>query len=84
MVTSDDEIDAPDCDLYSSTNRYVVLICASNFYLKKKLKEKTVEFQIRLPLLFFPAKGEVISEPLVVVLIFASWNFHIRECYQLY
>ncbi|KAH7566319.1 hypothetical protein JRO89_XS08G0137500 [Xanthoceras sorbifolium] len=31
----------------------------------------------RLPLLFFPAKGEVMSEPLGVVLIFASWNFPI-------
>ncbi|KAK1587670.1 hypothetical protein Q3G72_015660 [Acer saccharum] len=29
----------------------------------------------RLPLLFFPAKGEVISEPLGVVLVFGSWNF---------
>ncbi|KAK3413848.1 hypothetical protein EUGRSUZ_I02377 [Eucalyptus grandis] len=31
----------------------------------------------RLPLLFFPSSGEVISEPLGVVLIFASWNFPI-------
>ncbi|KAL1191907.1 Aldehyde dehydrogenase family 3 member F1 [Cardamine amara subsp. amara] len=31
----------------------------------------------KLPLLFFPAKGEVISEPLGTVLIFASWNFPI-------
>ncbi|XP_059439079.1 aldehyde dehydrogenase family 3 member F1 [Corylus avellana] len=28
-----------------------------------------------LPLLFFPAKGEVLPEPLGVVLIFGSWNF---------
>ncbi|KAK7386556.1 hypothetical protein VNO78_26886 [Psophocarpus tetragonolobus] len=30
-----------------------------------------------IPLLFFPAKGEVLSEPLGVVLIFSSWNFPI-------
>ncbi|KAK7360126.1 hypothetical protein VNO77_02104 [Canavalia gladiata] len=30
-----------------------------------------------IPLLFFPAKGEVLSEPLGVVLIFTSWNFPI-------
>ncbi|XP_027918214.1 aldehyde dehydrogenase family 3 member F1 [Vigna unguiculata] len=30
-----------------------------------------------IPLLFFPAKGEVFSEPLGVVLIFSSWNFPI-------
>ncbi|GMY12161.1 aldehyde dehydrogenase family 3 member F1-like [Fagus crenata] len=30
-----------------------------------------------LPLVFFPAKGEVVPEPLGVVLIFASWNFPI-------
>ncbi|KAI4314795.1 hypothetical protein L6164_027667 [Bauhinia variegata] len=30
-----------------------------------------------VPFLFFPAKGEVISEPLGVVLIFSSWNFPI-------
>ncbi|MED6194073.1 hypothetical protein PIB30_025148 [Stylosanthes scabra] len=30
-----------------------------------------------IPLLFFPAKGEVVSEPLGVVLIFSSWNFPI-------
>lgn len=28
-----------------------------------------------LPLLFFPASGQVLPEPLGVVLIFASWNF---------
>ncbi|XP_056170062.1 aldehyde dehydrogenase family 3 member F1 isoform X2 [Syzygium oleosum] len=28
-----------------------------------------------LPLLFFPSSGEVMSEPLGVVLIFAAWNF---------
>ncbi|KAM7520123.1 hypothetical protein LguiB_019085 [Lonicera macranthoides] len=31
----------------------------------------------RLPLLFFPAKGQVLPEPLGLVLIFASWNFPI-------
>ncbi|KAF8012579.1 hypothetical protein BT93_I0674 [Corymbia citriodora subsp. variegata] len=31
----------------------------------------------RLPLVFFPSSGELISEPLGVVLIFASWNFPI-------
>uniref|UniRef100_A0A2P2JLP3 Aldehyde dehydrogenase n=1 Tax=Rhizophora mucronata TaxID=61149 RepID=A0A2P2JLP3_RHIMU len=31
----------------------------------------------RLPLLFFPATGEVIPEPFGVVLIMASWNFPI-------
>ncbi|XP_022775380.1 aldehyde dehydrogenase family 3 member F1 [Durio zibethinus] len=30
-----------------------------------------------LPLLFFPAKGQVLPEPLGVVLIFSSWNFPI-------
>ncbi|KAJ7953073.1 Aldehyde dehydrogenase [Quillaja saponaria] len=30
-----------------------------------------------LPLLFFPARGEVLPEPLGVVLIFSSWNFPI-------
>ncbi|KAL2333759.1 hypothetical protein Fmac_014972 [Flemingia macrophylla] len=30
-----------------------------------------------IPLLFQPAKGEVLSEPLGVVLIFSSWNFPI-------
>ncbi|XWS45499.1 hypothetical protein CRYUN_Cryun15aG0141500 [Craigia yunnanensis] len=30
-----------------------------------------------LPLLFFPAKAEVLPEPLGVVLIFSSWNFPI-------
>ncbi|XVE87379.1 hypothetical protein DITRI_Ditri18aG0112600 [Diplodiscus trichospermus] len=30
-----------------------------------------------LPLLFFPAKGDVLPEPLGVVLIFSSWNFPI-------
>ncbi|KAH1151284.1 hypothetical protein GLYMA_16G131700v4 [Glycine max] len=30
-----------------------------------------------IPFLFFPAKGEVLSEPLGVVLIFSSWNFPI-------
>ncbi|XP_057751853.1 aldehyde dehydrogenase family 3 member F1 [Arachis stenosperma] len=30
-----------------------------------------------IPLLFFPAKGEVLAEPLGVVLIFSSWNFPI-------
>ncbi|KAE9614604.1 putative aldehyde dehydrogenase (NAD(+)) [Lupinus albus] len=30
-----------------------------------------------IPLVFFPAKGEVLSEPLGVVLIFSSWNFPI-------
>ncbi|XP_016480390.2 aldehyde dehydrogenase family 3 member F1 [Nicotiana tabacum] len=31
----------------------------------------------RIPLVFFPARGAVVSEPLGVVLIFASWNFPI-------
>ncbi|XP_031260773.1 aldehyde dehydrogenase family 3 member F1-like [Pistacia vera] len=31
----------------------------------------------RLPLLYFPASAQVLSEPLGVVLIFASWNFPI-------
>ncbi|RXH75061.1 hypothetical protein DVH24_029782 [Malus domestica] len=31
----------------------------------------------RLPLLLFPTSGEVLPEPLGVVLIFASWNFPI-------
>ncbi|CAN4105580.1 unnamed protein product [Withania somnifera] len=31
----------------------------------------------RIPLIFFPARGAVVSEPLGVVLIFASWNFPI-------
>ncbi|KAM7264575.1 hypothetical protein ACFE04_002258 [Oxalis oulophora] len=31
----------------------------------------------RIPLLLFPASGQVISEPLGVVLIFSSWNFPI-------
>ncbi|XP_057421661.1 aldehyde dehydrogenase family 3 member F1 [Lotus japonicus] len=30
-----------------------------------------------IPLLFFPAKGEVLPEPLGVVLIFSSWNYPI-------
>ncbi|EOX90937.1 Aldehyde dehydrogenase 3F1 isoform 3 [Theobroma cacao] len=30
-----------------------------------------------LPLVFFPAKGEVLPEPVGVVLIFSSWNFPI-------
>ncbi|KAH7519963.1 hypothetical protein FEM48_Zijuj08G0093200 [Ziziphus jujuba var. spinosa] len=30
-----------------------------------------------LPLLFFPAKGEVLPEPFGVVVIFSSWNFPI-------
>lgn len=30
-----------------------------------------------IPLLFFPAKGELLPEPLGVVLIFSSWNFPI-------
>ncbi|GAU31194.1 hypothetical protein TSUD_210510 [Trifolium subterraneum] len=30
-----------------------------------------------IPLVFFPAKGEVLPEPLGVVLIFSSWNFPI-------
>ncbi|XP_059623546.1 aldehyde dehydrogenase family 3 member F1-like [Cornus florida] len=30
-----------------------------------------------IPLLFFPAKGEVLPEPLGLVLIFVSWNFPI-------
>nr|AMJ39507.1 aldehyde dehydrogenase 3F1 [Bixa orellana] len=30
-----------------------------------------------LPLVFFPARGEVLPEPLGVVLIFSSWNFPI-------
>lgn len=32
-----------------------------------------------LPLVFFPAKGEVLPEPLGVVLIFGSWNFPFGE-----
>ncbi|GAV72188.1 Aldedh domain-containing protein [Cephalotus follicularis] len=31
----------------------------------------------KLPLLFYPAKGEVLPEPLGVVLIFTAWNFPI-------
>ncbi|KAJ8567579.1 hypothetical protein K7X08_019787 [Anisodus acutangulus] len=31
----------------------------------------------RIPLVFFPARGAVVSEPLGVALIFASWNFPI-------
>uniref|UniRef100_A0A5B7A3W9 Aldehyde dehydrogenase n=2 Tax=Davidia involucrata TaxID=16924 RepID=A0A5B7A3W9_DAVIN len=31
----------------------------------------------QIPLLFFPSKGEVLPEPLGLVLIFASWNFPI-------
>ncbi|KAF7828920.1 Aldehyde dehydrogenase family 3 member F1 [Senna tora] len=33
--------------------------------------------QSHVPLLFFPAKGELLPEPLGVVLIFSSWNFPI-------
>uniref|UniRef100_A0A5B7A5W8 Aldehyde dehydrogenase n=1 Tax=Davidia involucrata TaxID=16924 RepID=A0A5B7A5W8_DAVIN len=31
----------------------------------------------QIPLLFFPSKGEVLPEPLGLVLIFSSWNFPI-------
>ncbi|CAN4083365.1 unnamed protein product [Withania somnifera] len=31
----------------------------------------------RIPLVFFPARGAVVSQPLGVVLIFVSWNFPI-------
>ncbi|XP_059623545.1 aldehyde dehydrogenase family 3 member F1-like isoform X3 [Cornus florida] len=33
--------------------------------------------QVRIPVLFFPAKGEVLPEPLGLALIFSSWNFPI-------
>ncbi|KAF6145743.1 hypothetical protein GIB67_016192 [Kingdonia uniflora] len=33
--------------------------------------------KIRLPSVFFPATGEVLPEPLVVVLILSSWNYPI-------
>lgn len=32
-----------------------------------------------MPLLFFPASGEILPEPLGTVLIFSSWNFPICE-----
>jgi hypothetical protein len=37
-----------------------------------------------LPLVFFPAKGEVLPEPLGVVLIFGSWNFPFGESNHLF
>ncbi|KAF6139348.1 hypothetical protein GIB67_021558 [Kingdonia uniflora] len=36
-----------------------------------------VPLQTRLPLVFFPATGEVLPEPLGVVLILSSWNYPI-------
>ncbi|XP_059623544.1 aldehyde dehydrogenase family 3 member F1-like isoform X2 [Cornus florida] len=33
--------------------------------------------KVRIPVLFFPAKGEVLPEPLGLALIFSSWNFPI-------
>ncbi|RZC66520.1 hypothetical protein C5167_010208 [Papaver somniferum] len=40
-----------------------------------KPRVETYRDEGRIPLLFFPASGEVVPEPLGLVLIFSSWNF---------
>nr|KYP48434.1 Aldehyde dehydrogenase family 3 member F1 [Cajanus cajan] len=51
------------------------LSCVEKWMAPKKADYSIFFFNI--PMLFFPAKGEVLSEPLGVVLIFSSWNFPI-------
>ncbi|KAK9265952.1 hypothetical protein L1049_003476 [Liquidambar formosana] len=53
-----------------------VLEKSTNFCLSH-LEEWMAPKKGPLPLLFFPTKGEVLSEPLGLVLIIASWNFPI-------
>ncbi|XP_020423670.1 aldehyde dehydrogenase family 3 member F1 isoform X3 [Prunus persica] len=46
-------------------------------YTLSNLEKWVAPKKSRLPLLLFPTSGEVLPEPLGVVLIFASWNFPI-------
>lgn len=39
--------------------------------------------QVHIPLIAFPTKGELVPEPLGVVLIFSSWNFPLGELVML-
>lgn len=36
-------------------------------------------WQVHVPVIAFPTTGEVVPEPLGVVLIFSSWNFPLGE-----
>ncbi|KAG5079168.1 hypothetical protein JHK86_003233 [Glycine max] len=46
-------------------------------FIVKSSKSELYAIKSDIPFLFFPAKGEVLSEPLGVVLIISSWNFPI-------
>lgn len=46
--------------------------------LKKWMAPKKVD----VPLLYFPSTGEIVAEPLGVVLIFSSWNFPIGLSFE--
>ncbi|KAL5557608.1 hypothetical protein UlMin_039844 [Ulmus minor] len=53
-----------------------VVLKAANYALSN-LQKWMAPKRSSIPLLFFPAKGELQPEPLGVVLIFSSWNFPI-------
>ncbi|XP_020592565.1 aldehyde dehydrogenase family 3 member F1-like [Phalaenopsis equestris] len=48
----------------------------------RNLKKWMAPKKVDLPLLYFPAAGEIVAEPLGVVLIFSTWNFPIGLSFE--
>ncbi|XP_043713364.1 aldehyde dehydrogenase family 3 member F1-like [Telopea speciosissima] len=55
----------------------VGIVLKSLTYSLKHLEKWVAPKKVQLPLVFFPAMGEVVPEPLGLVLIFSSWNYPI-------
>lgn len=68
----DDDLGKPRVETYR--DEIGVLVKSLNFALSSLDKWMSPKSG-RIPLLFFPASGEVVPEPLGLVLIFSSWNF---------
>ncbi|KAI3917031.1 hypothetical protein MKX01_003480 [Papaver californicum] len=68
----DDDLGKPRVETYR--DEVGILVKSLNFALSSLDKWMSPKSG-RIPLLFFPATGEVVPEPLGFVLIFSSWNF---------
>ncbi|XP_020695500.1 aldehyde dehydrogenase family 3 member F1 isoform X3 [Dendrobium catenatum] len=58
------------------------LLIKSVDYALKNLKKWMAPKKVDVPLVCFPATGEIVAEPLGVVLIFSSWNFPIGLSFE--
>ncbi|OVA20389.1 Aldehyde dehydrogenase NAD(P)-dependent [Macleaya cordata] len=70
----DEDLGKPRVETYR--DEIGVLVKSVNFSLSN-LDQWMSPKTSRIPLLFFPAKGQVLAEPLGLVLVFSSWNYPI-------